>query len=78
MDQFNHELLHKKRILAISKCDLLDDELLTEIKKDIKKRFKEKYTVPVLYFSSQTTMGITELKDELWKQLNSKDNTFDY
>ncbi|HRG37065.1 MAG TPA: GTPase ObgE [Bacteroidia bacterium] len=78
LDQFNPELLHKKRILAISKCDLLDDELLTEIKKDIKKRFKEKDTVPVLYFSSQTTMGITELKDELWKQLNSKDNTFDY
>jgi len=78
LDQFNPELLHKKRILAISKCDLLDEELLTEIKKDIKKRFKEKETVPVLYFSSQTNMGLTELKDELWKQLNSKENTFDY
>lgn len=78
LDQFNPELLHKKRILAISKCDLLDEELLTEIKKDMNKRFKEKKTVPVLYFSSHTQMGLVELKDELWKQLNSKENTFDY
>jgi GTP-binding protein len=78
LDQFNPELLHKKRILAISKCDLLDEELLAEIKKDMNKRFKEKKTVPVLYFSAHTQMGLTELKDELWKQLNSKENTFDY
>ncbi|HET6226736.1 MAG TPA: GTPase ObgE [Bacteroidia bacterium] len=78
LHQFNPELLHKKRILAISKCDLLDEELLAEIKKDINKRFKEKNTVPVLYFSSQTNFGLTELKDELWKQLNSKENEFDY
>ena len=78
LDQFNPELLHKKRILAISKCDLLDEELLAEIKKDTNKRFKEKKTVPVLYFSSQTNQGLTELKDELWKQLNSKENAFDY
>ena len=55
---------------------VLKDE--KEIKKDIKKRFKEKDAVPVLYFSSQTNMGLTELKDELWKQLNSKENAFDY
>ncbi len=78
LDEYNPELLHKKRVLAISKCDLLDDELLAEIKKDMKKRFKEKASVPVLYFSSQTNMGLVELKDELWKQLNSKENTFDY
>lgn len=78
LDQFNPELLHKKRILAISKCDMLDEELLAEIKKDMNKRFKEKKTVPVLYFSSHTQMGLVELKDELWKQLNSKENTFDY
>jgi GTP-binding protein len=74
LEQYNPELIHKKRILAISKCDLLDAELLTEIKKDLNKRFKEKKTVPVLYFSSQTGQGLVELKDELWKQLNSKDN----
>lgn len=78
LDKFNPELLHKKRILAISKCDMLDEELLDELKKDINKRFKEKKTVPVLYFSSQTGQGLVQLKDELWKQLNSKDNVFDY
>lgn len=78
LEQFNPELTHKKRILAISKCDLLDEELLTEMKKDMNKKFKDKNTVPVLYFSSQTQNGLTELKDELWKQLNSTGNNFDY
>lgn len=80
LDLYNPELLHKKRILAISKCDLMDDELLAELKKDLNKRFKEKKTVPVLYFSSQTGKGLVELKDEIWKQLNNKqyDKGFDY
>ena len=78
LDKFNPELLHKKRILAISKCDMLDEELLSEMKKDINKRFKEKTTVPVMFFSSQSGMGLVQLKDELWKQLNSNDNGFDY
>ncbi len=79
LDKFNPELLHKKRILAISKCDMLDEELVTEMKKDIHKRFKEKATVPVVFFSSQCGLGLVQLKDELWKQLNSKDNnSFDY
>lgn len=79
LDKYNPELLHKKRVLAISKCDMLDAELLAELKKDINKRFKEKKTIPVIYFSSQTGQGLVELKDELWKQLNSKvDDKFDY
>lgn len=80
LDMYNPELLHKKRILAISKCDLVDEELLAELKKDINKRFKEKKTVPVVYFSSQSGQGVVELKDELWKQLNNKksDNDFDF
>lgn len=78
LDKFNPELLHKKRILAVSKCDMLDDELLDELKKDMNKRFKEKKTVPVMYFSSQSGKGLVQLKDELWKQLNAKDNSFDY
>ncbi len=78
LEKYNPELIHKKRILAISKCDMLDEELLTEVKKDLNKRFKEKKSVPVLYFSSHTEQGLTELKDELWKQLNSKENSFDY
>ncbi len=79
LDKYNPELLHKNRILAISKCDMLDEELLSEIKKDMNKRFKEKKTVPVVYFSSQSGQGIVELKDELWKQMNTKDNNaFEY
>ncbi len=78
LEKYNPELIHKKRILAISKCDMLDEELLAEVKKDLNKRFKEKKTVPVIYFSSHTEQGLTELKDELWKQLNSEENTFDY
>ncbi|MEI6488032.1 MAG: GTPase ObgE [Bacteroidota bacterium] len=78
LEKYNPELIHKKRILAISKCDMLDEELLTEVKKDLNKRFKEKKSVPVLYFSSHTEQGLTELKDELWKQLNSKENSFEY
>lgn len=78
LDKFNPELLHKKRILAISKCDMLDDELLAEMKKEMDKKFKEKKTVPVMYFSSQSGKGLVQLKDELWKQLNAKDNVFDY
>jgi GTP-binding protein len=78
LDQFNPELLHKKRIVAISKCDMLDEELLAELKKDLNKRFKEKKTVPLHYISAQSGQGIVELKDEIWKQLNSKENSFDY
>lgn len=78
LDQFNPELLHKKRILAISKCDMLDEELLAELKKDMSKRFKEKKTVPVHYISAQSGQGIVELKDEIWKQLNDQGKAFDY
>jgi GTP-binding protein len=77
LDQFNPELLHKKRIVAISKCDMLDDELLAELTKDMKKRFKDK-TIPLHYISAQSGQGIVKLKDEIWNQLNSKENSFDY
>jgi len=70
LKQFNPELLDKKRVLAISKIDLLDDELLELTKKDVNKRFREKKKVPVVYFSSHTEAGIKELKDVLWKQVN--------
>lgn len=70
LNLYNPELLDKKRILAISKCDLLDDELMKEVKKDLTKNFPDKKTVPVAFFSSKTEKGLTELKDMLWKQLN--------
>lgn len=70
LKQYNAELLDKKRVLGISKIDLVDEELLDMIKKDLDKRFPDKKEVPVVYFSSHTTKGITELKDVLWRQMN--------
>lgn len=63
LQQFNPELLDKKRILAISKCDLIDEELKNEFVKDLPQ-------IPHLFFSSHTGEGLVELKDLLWKSLN--------
>jgi GTPase len=71
LKKYNPELLKKDRVLAISKCDLADEELLAEIKKEIKKKLKEKKT-PVVYFSSHTHNGLIELKDSLWKIIDEK------
>ncbi len=60
----NPELLDKRRFLAITKSDLLDDELETELKEELPEN------VPYMFISSATQRGITELKDELWKMLN--------
>jgi GTP-binding protein len=62
--KYNPELLDKKRILAISKSDMLDDELKTEIKRDLPAE------LPALFISSLTNQGITELKDLIWKNLH--------
>lgn len=60
----NPELLDKERLLAISKSDLLDEELMQEIEKELPK------DIPHLFISSVTQQGLTKLKDELWKMLN--------
>ena len=67
---YNPELLDKKRILAVSKSDLLDDELEKAIQKDLNKRIKGKNKIPVVFISSHTEKGIQELKDMLWQSLN--------
>ncbi len=69
LNKYNPELVDKNRMLAISKCDMLDEELLVEMKDDIESRFKELSSVPVVYFSSHTQQGMVELKDKLWAQL---------
>ncbi len=61
--QFNPELLDKNRILAISKSDLLDDELKAEIEKDLPK-------IPYLFISSVAEQGLMELKDMIWEKIN--------
>ena len=65
LKKHNPELLDKDRLLAISKSDMLDDELKAEIEKELPK------DVPHLFISSVAQTGLTELKDTLWKMLNS-------
>jgi GTP-binding protein len=66
--RYNEELLHKDRLIAISKSDLLDGELIAEMRVELDNDFK---TVPYLFISSVTQQGISELKDRLWAMLNS-------
>ncbi len=62
--KYNPELLDKKRILAITKTDMLDDELKAEMQKDVPTE------LPVIFISSVTNQGIKELKDLIWKNLH--------
>ncbi|NLP58026.1 GTPase ObgE [Lutibacter sp. B1] len=64
LKKHNPELLDKARLLAISKSDMLDNELIEEIKKDLPK------DIQTLFISSVAQQGLTELKDTLWKMLN--------
>ncbi len=61
--QFNPELLDKSRILAITKSDLLDEELIAEIKTDLPE-------IPYVFISSVANTGLMELKDLIWNELN--------
>ena len=64
LEKYNPELLHKQFIIAISKSEMLDDELKEAIEKELPK------DVPYLFISSFTEKGLVELKDILWKTLN--------
>ena len=70
LKKFNPELLDKKRILAISKADMMDDELEEEMRKDLNKRLKGKNKVSFIFFSSASQKNLQQLKDLLWQQLN--------
>ncbi len=63
IEKYNPELLDKERILAISKADMLDDELKEEIREDLPE-------VSWQFISSVTGEGITALKDRIWKAMN--------
>jgi GTP-binding protein len=65
--RYNPQLLDKERLVAISKSDMLDDELKAEMKKILDKEFKD---IPYLFISSLAHQGLTELKDKLWAMLN--------
>ena len=64
LQKYNPELLDKDRILAISKSDMLDEELIIEIKKELPKDLE------YLFISSVAQQGLVELKDLIWKKLN--------
>ncbi len=66
--RYNPEMLDKDRLIAISKCDMLDDELKAELKQELDKDFKD---IPYLFFSSVAQQGLMELKDKLWVMLNN-------
>ena len=68
LKQYNPELVDKQRILAITKCDMLDDELMTEIKKLTPK------DIQTVFISSLTGLGIMELKDLIWTEINKESN----
>ncbi|HYV93125.1 MAG TPA: GTPase ObgE [Chitinophagales bacterium] len=64
LEEYNPELLHKPRLLAITKSDLIDDELEKLLKKELPKK------VPRIFISAATGKNIQKLKDEIWKMLN--------
>ncbi|WP_242135780.1 GTPase ObgE [Aestuariivivens marinum] len=64
--RYNPEMLDKERIIAISKCDMLDGELKAELKTEL----NNELPIPYVFISSIAHQGIQELKDKLWKLLN--------
>lgn len=71
LKNYNRELLDKTHILAISKSDMLDDELTGEIKRDLP-------DVPFLFISSVANKGLQKLKDMIWKELNKTGNSYSF
>ena len=88
--KFNPEMLDKHRVLAITKCDLLDEELMEMLREDLTRKMSLQEgksddagncsstagegSVPVVFISAVAQIGLNELKDVLWKELNSESN----
>ncbi|WP_031426287.1 GTPase ObgE [Flavimarina sp. Hel_I_48] len=68
LEKYNPELLDKDRLIAITKSDMLDEELKAELAKELDKSLPITY----LFISSVAQKGLTELKDKLWEMLNKK------
>ena len=64
LQKYNPELLDKERVLALTKSDMLDDELIEQMKEELP-------DMPYVFISSVAQKGLTELKDMLWKAINS-------
>lgn len=65
---FNPELLDKQRVLAVTKCDLLDQELMDMLAEELPQ------DIPHVFISAVSGLGMQELKDVLWRELNSESN----
>ena len=65
--RYNPELLDKDILIAISKSDMLDEELKKEIRQELDKELKG---INCLFISAVSQTGLTELKDQLWQLLN--------
>lgn len=72
LHEFNPDLADKCRVLAVTKADMLDDELRDEIAATLPK------DIPTVFISAVTGQGLTELKDLLWREINSEDNVSDF
>lgn len=65
LEKYNPELLHKKRLLAITKCDMMDDEMIQQMKPMLPK------DVASVFISAVSGMNMDKLKDMIWEQINS-------
>ena len=70
LKKFNPEMLQKTRVLAVTKCDILDEELMAMLKEEL----SGLTSLPVVFISAVTGYGIDDLKDLLWRELNSESN----
>ncbi len=68
LQQFNPDMLDKQRVLAVTKCDLLDEELIDMLRDTLPD------DLPVVFISAVTGYGLNDLKDILWAELNSESN----
>ena len=66
LKKYNPEMLDKSRLIAITKSDLLDDELMDEIRLEIRDKIQEEF----IFISSISNVGLVELKDKIWEMLN--------
>ena len=66
LKKYNPEMLDKSRLIAITKTDLLDDELTDEIRLEIRDKIQEEF----IFISSISNVGLVELKDKIWEMLN--------
>jgi GTP-binding protein len=65
LQKYNPELLHKKRLLAITKCDMMDEQMMNEMVPTLPKG------IPHIFISAVSGFNIDRLKDMVWEQINS-------